>query len=416
MRVQTNLLRELEAEFLPVEKQKTHWKAGLLMLLLGIVIGAGLFGLYVFLKDKPWAARFFDTGIQVETITVKGEALTEIIGVNGKTEPADTTEVTASVGGKVLSIPVEVGAVVTKDQILLQLDPAPYKAAFKGVEEKFAKAKTDFAKSELFEKRMNELFGRKLITSTELEKATRELNKARVHFSDTAEALLIAQDNLAKTVITSKAPGIIMDRRIQPGDIVNTKDSLFLMGTTESVQVAISIPKEKGDRIVVGQEADIVLDAYPNMTLTGQVEKIDTIVTPAVESGTLAGHVAPPADKLAVQQMNIFIRIKSELKIKTGLPAFAWIKSHRKGLMIPRFSVIQPIAGAPIAGGPASAGQSAVFVVENMRAHKQPIRAGVTRKNKIEVLEGLIEGDEVVSVGLSELQDNDRVIVKGMSK
>lgn len=397
MKVQTNLLRELEREFLLKDEKKPSWKWGFLILLLGIVIGVGLLGLYFYLKDFPAASRLLGLGIKVETIRVKGEALTEIIGANGKTEPATTIEIKALVGGKVLLVPVEVGTVVSKDRVLAQIDPASYKAVLKEAQEKFVKAKKNFERSELFEKRMNELFARKLISSTELEKATREQNAARAYFSETAEQFLIAQDNLDKTVITSKVPGIIMERKAAQGETVNPKDTLFLLGITDLVRVAVSLPKEKGDPITLGQEADIVLDSSPNTIFTGDVEKIDP--AEAILDGPMPGGVA-------TQQVKVFIRIKSELKIKTGLPAYVWIKNHRKGLMIPRFSVITPT----------TAGQASVFVVQDSRARLRPIRVGATRKNKVEVLEGLMEGEEVVSVGLSELQDNDRVILKGTSK
>jgi len=403
MRVRTNLLKELEREFLPPEgvlysarvaplseKKEIPWKRLLLILLLGVVIGTGLLGLYYYLKDKPSSARFLGLGIPVETVTVKGEALTEIIGANGKTEPADTVEIKTSVGSKVLSVFVEVGAAVSKDQVLVQLDPAPHKAALKEAQEKFSKAKTNVEKSESVEKRMNELFGRKLISSTELEKVTRELNVAQTHFSDAAERFLTAKDNLDKVVITAKTAGMIVERKINSGEIVNPKDILFVLGTTESVQVVAFVPKEKGDHVIIGQEADIVLDAYPNTIITGEVEKIDPVDDPT-------------------SKMKVSVRIKSALKIKAGLPAYVWIKSHRKGLTIPKLSVIQMVNGTPTSN-------EAVFVVENFRARRQTIRTGATRKNKVEVLEGLMEGQEVVSVGLSRLQDNDRVILKGVSK
>jgi multidrug efflux pump subunit AcrA (membrane-fusion protein) len=62
--------------------------------------------------------------------------------------------------------------------------------------------------------------------------------------------------------------------------------------------------------------------------------------------------------------------------------------------------------------GTTAGGQAAVFVVENLRARMQPIRIGVIRKNKVEILEGLEEGQEIVSRGLSDLKDNDRVRMK----
>jgi len=401
MSIRTNLLKELEKEFLPTGKKETAWKRVCFFLLLVVSIGVGLLSLYGYLKGVPKAARLLGIGIMVQTVTVKEEPFTEIIGASGKTAPAAIVEIKSSVGGTVLFVPVEVGTTVPKDHVLAQLDPAPYKTALQFAQGKFTKAKTDFEKSELFEKRMNELFARKLISSTALEKATRELVTARVHFSDAAEDFLMAQDNLDHVVITARAPGVILEQKIKQGQIVNPKESLFILGTTDSVRVVASVAQEQADRIAPGQEADLVMDAYPKMVLTGEVEKINPV---ASAEGTLAMH-----------KVNVSIRVKSDLKIKTGLPAYVWIKNHRKGLTIPKFSIIQPSnANSTSAShiGTTTSGQPAVFVVEDLRARMQPIRIGVTRKNKVEVLEGLEEGQEIVSRGLSDLKDNDRVRMK----
>ncbi len=399
--VRTNLLQELEREFLPLEKKEIPWSKVFFILILGAVMGVSLWGLYFYLKGSPSAARFFGLSIPVETVTVKGEALTEIIGASGKTEPAATMEITSSMSGKVLSVPVDIGAVVSKGQALAQLDPAPFKAALQLAQEKFARAKTNFEKSELFEKRMNELFARKLISSTELGKATREKNTAHAYYSDTADGLVTAKDNLDKVVITAQAPGMIMERKIKLGQIITPNESLFIVGTTESVRVVVTIPQETSEHVITGQEADLVLDAYPNIILTGVVEKIDPITSPPSGNGS------------AAQGVRVSIRVKSDIKIKIGIPSYAWIKSHRKGLTIPKFSVIQPSKEKSPAGMTTPVGQAAVFVVEDLRAHLRPIRTGVTRKNKVEVLEGLTEGEEVVSVGLLDIRDNDRVQLKG---
>ncbi|MBI3358782.1 MAG: biotin/lipoyl-binding protein, partial [Nitrospirae bacterium] len=249
MQVRTNLLKELEREFLPAgvapppAKKEIPWKRrpsparSFLILISSIVIGVGLFSFYFYPKGNTTAARFLGLGIPVETVTVQGETFMEIIGAGGKTESAAVMEIRSWVGGKVLLVPVEVGTVVPKDHILAQLDPAPYEAALKLAQAKFTEDKTSFEKSELFEKRMNALFARRLISNIERERATRELNTARVHFSNAAEVFLRAQDNLDHVVIAAQAPGVILERKIEPGDVVNPKEILFLLGSTESVQV-----------------------------------------------------------------------------------------------------------------------------------------------------------------------------------
>jgi RND family efflux transporter MFP subunit len=397
MEVRTNLLRELEREFLHPAGKQPRWIKRFLFLFLGVALGLSLLSLYVYLKGGPTAARFFGLGIPVETVVVRGVELTEIIGASGKTAPAFTTEIKSDIPGKILFLPVTAGTVVPKGHVLAQLDPAPYKATLQSAQEKFTKAKVGFEKSELFEKRMNELFSRRLLASAELEKATRQLETARLTFSDAAEELLTAQDNLDNVVITAKTPGMIMEQKVTLGQMVHARDTLFVLGNTESVRVVVSVPQEKATHIITGQETDIILDSYPDMTLAGEVEKIETEEEQLLESGFLD------------QKMNVSIRVKSESKMKIGLPAYAWIKSHRRGLTIPRFSLIQGTDGRFYLDRKR---QESVFVVQNSRARVQPIRIGMMRKNMVEVVEGLQEGQEVVSRGLSNLKDNDRVKLK----
>ncbi|MEK7747867.1 MAG: efflux RND transporter periplasmic adaptor subunit [Nitrospirota bacterium] len=397
MTVRTNLLRELEREFLPSESKGMPWKSAIFLLLIGIAIGAGILSLYIYFKGGPAAARFLGLGIPVETMTVKGMELTEVVGASGRTIPAFATEVKSTLSGKIHFLPVGVGVAVTKGHVLAQLDPAPYRAALKLAQEKFTKSKTNLEKSEIFEKRMNELFSRRLLSSTELEKATRELDAARVYFSDAAAELMMAQDNLDQTVITASSPGIIIEQKVTIGQMVHPKETLFALGTTESVSILVPVSEEKANHIMTGQEVDIVLDSYPDTTMKGEVEKVEM----GEEEGLNNGRV--------MQKMNVSIRVQSEFKMKTGLSAYVWIKSHRRGLTIPRFGLIQsPDRKSSWDWGR----QESVFIVENSRVRTQQVRLGTMRKNLVEVVEGLQEGQEVVIQGASNLRENDRITRK----
>jgi hypothetical protein len=71
MSIRTNLLKELEKEFLPAGKKETQWKRVCFFLLLVVSMGVGLLGLYSYLKGVPKAARLLSIGILVHTVTVK---------------------------------------------------------------------------------------------------------------------------------------------------------------------------------------------------------------------------------------------------------------------------------------------------------------------------------------------------------
>ncbi|MEK7286043.1 MAG: efflux RND transporter periplasmic adaptor subunit [Nitrospirota bacterium] len=397
MTIYTNLLKELEKEFLPSEEKKTDWKKGLAFLLIGIAFGAGVFSLYLYIKKSPAgpaAVRLFSLGTPVETVTVKGVELTEVIGANGITTPAAAIEIKAMLSGKVLLLHVGVGASIKKGDILGQLDAMPYKTALQSAKAKLTKATEALEKDELFEKRMNELFSRRLLSDTELEKARHQLDMTRLYASEMEQAVSVAQLNLDRTVVIANAPGIIMEQNVTIGQIVQPGEALFRLGSTESMNIVVSVTEEKSDHIMTGQEADILLDAYPNTTLSGEVEKIEMGREQLLENG------------LTAQKMNVSIRLLSAWKMKTGLPAYVWIKSHRKGLTIPVMSLIQtPNGKFPLDKDQ----QGSVFIVENSKVRIQSVRIGITRKNSVEIIEGLQEGQEVVIRGASNLRENDRI-------
>jgi multidrug efflux pump subunit AcrA (membrane-fusion protein) len=202
-------------------------------------------------------------------------------------------------------------------------------------------------------------------------------------------------------VIITKVSGVILEQKVTLGQAVHDKERLFTLGAMEAVSVVVSVPKEKADALMTGQEADIILDSYPDATLTGAIEKVET----AEESSVIRG--------IAEQGVRVFIRVKSEWKMKAGLSGYVWIKSHRKALMIPKGSLLQTSEGKPHFG---KKRQESVFIVENARAKIRAIHVGTTRKNMLEVLGGIQEGQAVVARGVSILRDNDRIKLKSPVK
>ena len=71
------------------------------------------------------------------------------------------------------------------------------------------------------------------------------------------------------------------------------------------------------------------------------------------------------------------------------------------GLAVPSTAVIDPVGD-----------RATVFVVDgDNHAHARPIRRGLMADGMTEILDGLQEGEHVVTVGMQELRDKDRVLV-----
>ena len=113
-----------------------------------------------------------------------------------------------------------------------------------------------------------------------------------------AEATLIkAKQNLGYCVISSPVNGVIIDRRVNIGQTVNSSmsaPSLFLIAKDlKKMQVWVSVNEADVGEIKVGQKAEFTVDAFPNRTFFGEVLKIrlnatmsQNVVTYIAEIGT----------------------------------------------------------------------------------------------------------------------------------
>jgi RND family efflux transporter MFP subunit len=142
------------------------------------------------------------------------------------------------------------------------------------------------------------------------------------------------------------------------------------------------VPEDKISYVHVQQEAEVLFESFPNEVFTGEVVKID-----------------PHADP-QTRTFNVFIKMpNSNLRLKPGLTGFARIKNYKTALAIPTISVMNPV------------GESAtIFTVDqNAQVHIRRVKIGVSASGLTEIIEGLQEGDNVITTGVQFLKDGDKV-------
>jgi cobalt-zinc-cadmium efflux system membrane fusion protein len=134
--------------------------------------------------------------------------------------------------------------------------------------------------------------------------------------------------------------------------------------------------------VYIGMPGSVGTDAFPGETFHGTVTKIDSVVQD--NTRTFGAYVSLP---------------NHDLRLKTGITGFARLYSDRIGLAVPSTAIINPVGD-----------RASLFVLDDHgAAHLREVRCGLAANGFTEILAGLREGEQVVTVGQLYLRDNDKV-------
>jgi membrane fusion protein, multidrug efflux system len=313
-------------------------------------------------------ARPLGQPIPVQTLPAKVTPLHDIVGASGTTLETTDAFLTNRVVAKVVSVPVEIGTVVKQGALLAQLDETLFKSQLE-----YAKTYRNHTSLQL--QRMLTLQQKGYASAVEVE-------DARTADASAQDQVVQAEFNLANTKITSPAPAIVLLRSINPGEITAVGSAAFKLGIIEPVYMVAQVAEEKIASVHIGMEGEVSTDGFPGEVFTGKVEKIDGAINDLTR--TFGVYISIP---------------NKDLRLIPGITGYARLQNRHSALAVPSTAVIDPVGD-----------KATVFVVESDgRAHARVVRRGLMADGMTEILDGLQEGDQVVTVGQLDLRDNDRV-------
>jgi HlyD family secretion protein len=235
------------------------------------------------------------------TIAVTRADLVLTVAATGTVEPEETLDVGAAVAGQIVSLgadprsqgkSIDFGSLVEKGTVLAQIEPSVYVAQVEQAQAGCARAKADLAQAhaalelaEIQSKRAAEQVKNKAISDAELDVAAAKMKLAKAgvrvaeaSLAQSQVALKLAKTNLDYTTIKSPVKGIIIDRRVMLGQTVApslSASSLFLIAKDlAKLQVWASVNEADVVRIRPGQPVRFTVDAYPDSTFQGKVDRV----------------------------------------------------------------------------------------------------------------------------------------------
>ncbi len=320
------------------------------------------------LHTDPLKARLVGLPLPVETLPAKVVSLGETIGASGAVEQSATVTLAARISSRVITVPVDLGAIVKEGDLLVEMDSRLLKANLES-----ARINADHSGKQLH--RMEVLEEKGFGTAVDTEKARSDDAEAR-------RAVIDAEIALTDTRVSSPVEGVVLERGTNPEENARPGQKLMVLGTLHPVMMVAEVSEEKIGSIRLGMPAEIGTDAFPGEIFTGAVAKVQASVSAKTRT------------------FDVYIKVANEdLRLKPGVTGYARLNNQRPALAIPSSALMDPVGD-----------RATVFVADKEdRAHLRAVRRGMAASGMTEILDGVQEGEMVVTVGQLELHDNDRI-------
>ena len=427
-----------------------------------VAIGVGVaavLGLVAFASVKSRDKNI----VRVTTAKVAKAPLVATVSCNGRVRAKTKVDVSSQVMGQIVTLAVREGDRVKKGDLLLQIDKAQYDAGAQatqaGLDALFAQRESDRATREQAERdytREQKNFEAKITSEQVLQKAKLALDAAAANERATerrieqARANLMGnKDSLRKTTLVSPIDGVVTAKPVEQGEnaIIGTMNNpgtiLVTVSDMSIVEGEMEVDETDVPHVKVGQKASLTFDAYPEKKFEGVVTEIGGSPITKSALGTDSSAVNfkvrvqvanPPSNirpgfsvsgKIETDRREAALAIPIPALVVADPASLERTKPGKKATPVaaaatPATAV--PATAVPATAAPAAAGASekkkdveGVFLVrKDGTIEFRKVKTGINADLQTEVLEGLTDGEEIVTgpfKALRQLKIGDRVKV-----
>jgi len=374
--------------------------------------------------------------IPVRTALVEKGEVNSFLKVTGVVEANETVRVTSEIMGQAKEVKVKDGEEVNKGDILIvlgdeqiKIQVAQAQATLDSVQASYDKIKSGARPQEIKQAesavlqakinrdsaeenylRMKKLFTEKAISEQQYEQAKNQYEIADVQYQSAQEsyelviegaaeedvksveaqvrqtksALDMAKYQLKNTQVTAPISGKVTSITVSSGEMVSPSIPLLSIIDVSRIFVKVGISEKDISKIKESQTVDLKIDAFPEEKFQGEV----------VSKG------------VAVDQISKTLEVKIEiLKPEVDIPVGVFargdilVKINQDALIISSSALTRKKDGIY------------VYVIEEGIARQKEVVLGIIQDERVEILEGLSEEEEIVVLGNQELEDGLKVDV-----
>jgi len=288
------------------------------------------------------------------------------------------------VAGKIIARQVDVGTVVKRGQVLMRLDPKDLQLAQAQAVAAVSSAASnrDTAKADL--KRYQELRDKNFVSQAVLDAKDTAYKAAQATY-DQAEAAFKGQLNqTAYATLESDVDGVVTAISAEAGQVVAAGTPVVSVARQGAKEVVVGAPENQVDKLRGSSDVQIRLWADPKQAIRGTVREVSPIADPVTR--TYAIKISIPDDtpnvKLGMTAYASFTSKTSDNAIKVPLTALLRVQDH-----------------------------SAVWVVDGAAVRQVPVQINGQHGNEVWIQGDLRAGQQVVTAGVNQLKQGQKVTI-----
>ncbi len=423
----------------------------------GLILFAALILFLIVGRSAGWIGSF--EGHRVTTEKAEKRTIVETVTASGKVRPVTEVKISPDVSGEIIELNIEEGDFVERGQLLVRINPDLYESALDRVEASLntsranlanARARTSQAEAQFINaqasyNRNKRLYDENtiseseydtarsnfLVAQAEVEAARQSVIGAEFQVKSAEASVKEARESLLKTNIFSPMNGTISRLDVEIGErVVGTSQfagtEIMRIANFDRMEVLVDVNENDIVRVSQGDTAFIDLDAFFTETFTGVVT---SIANSAKEEGLATDQVTNFEVRILILPDSYAHLVPggqvATSPFRPGMSATVDIQTMRAEdvITVPIQAVTTREAdgqrsrsdrGGSQEGSRRARPQEYVFLYKDGKAVQHPVSSGIQDTYHIQIVEGLEEGQEVISgpyrMVSRELKDGEEVV------
>jgi HlyD family secretion protein len=394
------------------------------LLLLLLVAAAAVVGWGVFRKSTPPSVNF---------TRAKKQTLVSTLPTNGKVEPFEWQAVRAQTAGIVSRVPVHEGQSVAAGAVLAQITDPSLASELEAAQARVAEARANLSALEAGGKpaelaeianslerarlqlkqqendysTLQRLLEKQAATGMDVQAARDKLQQTRItidglearrkslvaqtdlaaqkaRLQDAEAALNLARRRAAESVVRAPLSGVVYDLAARPGAYLDVGDLVTNVGAVGKLRVRVYVDEPELGRVAQGQPVTITWQALPGKQWHGTVESMPTSIETL--GSRQVGQIVCTIDNPG-----------RELIPGTNIDALIRTAAVENALIIPKEALRHDASG------------DYVYTLKDAAISRCPVKTGISSVTRIQITEGLADGDPVALPSDLPLKNGDRV-------
>lgn len=315
----------------------------------------------------------------IPTTVVKSETWTPYLTSIGSLVASEGIDVTNEVEGQVEKISFKSGQQVKKGDVLLQMDDSVDRAQLDG-------ARAEQRLAEVRFRRASDLIKKKAVSQADYDEAAANLDNAKAQVQYQLE-------RVRKKAIKAPFDGLLGIRKVDIGEYLSPGSAIVPLQSLDPIYVDFSLPEQQLSEISTGQAVTISVKTFPDRSFDGEISAIN----PGIDPGTRSVNI-----RATLQNPDHSLRPGMFAEVHTHLP------QRQNILTVPRSAITYAPYG------------DSVFVVQDKNGSKVvqrvQVETGEVREDRVEIVNGLKDGQEVVTGGQLKLRNGQPVKIDNSVK